>query len=860
LKGEKVLTNCTTGGPVHVYVKDGKITRLEPIEFGPEDALGKWTITAHGKKFSPPDVAKLAPYIPAERSRIYSKDRILYPMLREDFSPNNRKPQNRGISGYKRISWERALNILEKEIVRQKKLYGPGSVIVTPSSHHNWGNIGYRHSSLHRFMGILGATYVDHNPDSWEGWHWGAMHVYGYSWRLGLPEQYDLLEDGLKHAEMVVYWSSDPDGTPMIYTGQESTQWRFWLKELGVKQVFVDPHFNFTAVTQADKWLAPRPGTDAALAAAIAYVWIKEGTYDKEYVAKKTFGFAKWKAYVLGKEDRIPKTPEWAEKESGVPAREIKALARLWAKKRTMLACGGLGGANCRSAYATEWARMMVYLQAMQGWGKPGIGLWTTNQGAPYNADFFFPGYAEGGISGDGNNTAAGYKLITKGVYEHPVASMVNNPLGQHIPRLLLPEAIMNPPIKWRGKGFCGNSTEMQFKEYMYPEDGFAAGHMFWRYGGAYIGTMTNTNRWVKMYRHPNLEFVVSQAIYFEGEAKFADLILPACSNFERWDIGEWAHCSGYIPHSSTGCNRRVVVFMKKAIEPLGESKSDYEIFAMIAKRLGFYEKFTEGGKTDLDWVKRMFKGTDVSKYMTWEQFEKKGYFVVPLPKNYKPTPALRWFAEGRRRDTPDWGPAGGGMMGLHDGEGLDTQSGLIEFESQSLLRFDPNDKERPPVAHYIPSWEGHHTRELYSKYPIQLITPHPRYSFHTMYDGKESWINEVPEHRVKAEDGHYYWILRINPKDAKKRNISEGDIVKAFNDRGAVLLVAQLTHRVPPGVAHSWESCAVYEPIGEPGASPDKGGCINLLTPHRFVSKNACGMAPGSCLIEVEKWEGMSE
>ena len=503
---------------------------------------------------------------------------------------------------------------------------------------------------------------------------------------------------------------------------------------------------------------------------------------------------------------------------------------------------------------------MMVYLQAMQGWGKPGIGLWTTNQGAPYNADFFFPGYAEGGISGDGNNTAAGYKLITKGVYEHPVASMVNNPLGQHIPRLLLPEAIMNPPIKWRGKGFCGNSTEMQFKEYMYPEDGFAAGHMFWRYGGAYIGTMTNTNRWVKMYRHPNLEFVVSQAIYFEGEAKFADLILPACSNFERWDIGEWAHCSGYIPHSSTGCNRRVVVFMKKAIEPLGESKSDYEIFAMIAKRLGFYEKFTEGGKTDLDWVKRMFKGTDVSKYMTWEQFEKKGYFVVPLPKNYKPTPALRWFAEGRRRDTPDWGPAGGGMMGLHDGEGLDTQSGLIEFESQSLLRFDPNDKERPPVAHYIPSWEGHHTRELYSKYPIQLITPHPRYSFHTMYDGKESWINEVPEHRVKAEDGHYYWILRINPKDAKKRNISEGDIVKAFNDRGAVLLVAQLTHRVPPGVAHSWESCAVYEPIGEPGASPDKGGCINLLTPHRFVSKNACGMAPGSCLIEVEKWEGMSE
>ena len=115
--------------------------------------------------------------------------------------------------------------------------------------------------------------------------------------------------------------------------------------------------------------------------------------------------------------------------------------------------------------------------------------------------------------------------------------------------------------------------------------------------------------------------------------------------------------------------------------------------------------------------------------------------------------------------------------------------------------------------------------------------------------------MNEVPEHRVKAADGHYYWVLRINPKDAEKRGIKEGDIVKAFNDRGAVLLSAQVTNRVPPGVAHAWESCAIYEPIGEPGASPDKGGCINLLTPHRFISKNACGMAPGSCLIEFEKW-----
>jgi len=379
---------------------------------------------------------------------------------------------------------------------------------------------------------------------------------------------------------------------------------------------------------------------------------------------------------------------------------------------------------------------------------------------------------------------------------------------------------------------------------------------MFWRYGGAYIGTMNNTNRWIKMYQSPKLEFVVNQSIWMEGEAQFADLVLPACTNFERWDIGEWANCSGYIPHTANGCNHRIIVLQKKCIEPLGESKSDHDIFALAAERLGFYDKFTEGGLTDLDWVKRMFEVSDLPKYISWEEFERKGYFVVPLPKDYKPTPALRWFAEGRKRDTPDWGPVGGKIEGLPDAVGnLDTQTGKIEFESLSLKRFDPNDLERPPVPKYIPSWEGHHTKELISKYPLQLISPHPRFSFHTHHDGKECWMNEVPEHRVRKEDGHYYWVIRINPEDAERRGIKNGDIVKAYNDRGVVLCAAQVTERVPPGVVHSYESCAIYESIGEPGESPDRGGCINLLTPHRFISKNACGQAPNSCLIEIEEW-----
>ena len=857
VKGEQVFTNCCTGGPVYVYVKDGKITRIEPLELSKDDAT--WVIEARGKKFSPENRARVSAYALAERSRIYGSSRILHPLKRVDFDPKgDRKQANRGKSDYKEISWDEALDILCDEIKRIRVNYGPGAMLSTPSSHHNWGNVGYRHSTYFRFMNILGYTYADHNPDSWEGWHWGAMHNWGFSWRLGIPGQYDLLEDALKNSEMMVFWSSDPSTTSGIYAGQESAIRRLWLKELGIKMVFIDPFYNFTAINFSDKWFAPRPGTDTAMAAAIAYVWITEDLYDKDYIKSRTYGFDKWRDYILGKEDDTPKTPEWAEKESLIPAREIRALAREWGKKKTMLAAGGLGGwgGACRTAYGTEWARMMVLLAAMQGLGKPGSNIWSTTGGVPFNADFVFPGYAEGGISGDPANSAAHFQMISRGVTMHPVSSAINNPGGQHIPRILVPECIMNPPQEWRGKGFCGNSTETQFMKYKYPEDGFSELKMFWRYGGAYIGTMNNTNRWVRMYRSPGLEFVVNQSIYLEGEAKFADLILPACTNFERLDISEAANCSGYIPHSSYGTNRRMIILQKKCIEPLGESKSDYEIFCMVARRLGFYEKFTEGGLTEDDWVKRVFNASDLPKYISWEEFEKKGYFVVPLPKDYKPTPTLRWFAENRKKDTPDWGPIGGATQGLPDSEGyIDTQTGLIEFESQSLKRFDPNDEERPPVTKYIPSWEGHHTKELYSKYPLQLISPHPAYSFHTMYDAKGCWINEIPEHRVKAKDGYYYWVIRINPMDAKKRDIEEGDIVKAYNDRATVLLAAQVTERVPPGVVHSYESCAIYEPIGEPGESPDRGGCINLLTPHRYMSRNACGQAPNSCLIEVQKW-----
>ncbi len=105
--------------------------------------------------------------------------------------------------------------------------------------------------------------------------------------------------------------------------------------------------------------------------------------------------------------------------------------------------------------------------------------------------------------------------------------------------------------------------------------------------------------------------------------------------------------------------------------------------------------------------------------------------------------------------------------------------------------------------------------------------------------------------------DGHYYWIMRVNAQDAAARGIADGDLIRAFNDRGSVILSAQVTERVPPGTVHSYESCGDYEALGEPGHSPDIAGCVNILTPKRFITPTSTAMANNSCLIQVEKWDG---
>ncbi len=840
-------TNGTNGGPIFVYVKDGKIIRTTPIEFDDDDAQ-PWSIKARGKTLTPPRKTSLPAHGICQKSMVYSKERLLYPMKRVDFDPDGeRNIHNRGKSEFVRISWEEALDIVSKEIKRCKAV-GPGAIAVANGSHHQWGNLGHYLSAFNRFWNLIGVTKLVHNPDSWEGWFWGAMHHWGNSMRLGAAEPYGTVEDCLKEAEMIVFWSSDPDAT----YGFDGTRRRAWAKELGIKMVHIDPYMNHTAAHLGGKWIAPKPGTDPAFAQALCHVWITEDLYDKAFVEQRTTGFDEWKAYVLGETDGVPKTPEWQESETGIPAREVRALAREWGKKKTYLGAGGWGsgvGGACRGPMGVQWARMMTILGAMQGLGKPGSNFGNLQFGTPLDFNFYFPGYAEGSMSGD-----LVYSANAANNYQRMPHIVTMSSVKQAIPRMYLPEAIMHG--KAMGWLTAVDSVQGQFFPFGYPSPGHVPVEMIYKYGSASFGTMVNANRWVKMYQHENLKFVVNQSVWNEGETRFSDLILPACSVFERWDISEELNVgAGYVHHMYSMCNHRVINMQHKAIEPLGESKSDYDIFLAIAEKLDMGAVYSEGGNTELDWCKRVFDSSDVSKHISWRQFLKKGYFVVPPePEGSRAPTAYNWFYEGRKKDVPEPYPLPSDYV-ADFGEGLQTPSGKYEFVPETLGRFD--DSERPPVNKYMPVYEDSEKDAELADYPLQLLSPHSRYPFHVMGDDEGSSLRDIREHRVKV-DGHYYLVARVNQQDAEARGVKDDDLIRLWNNRGSIVCAAQVTDRLRPGVVSASTASAEYRPAGEPGMSTDLGGCVNLLNPSKSITQKSHGIKPNSTLIQFEKWTGV--
>jgi anaerobic selenocysteine-containing dehydrogenase len=828
------------GNPGRIDIKNGKIIRISPLHYDwryNQKEFNPWKLKARGSVFEPGMRRLLPPFELAYKKRVYSPNRVLYPLKRVDWDHHgNRNTGNRGKSGYVRISWAEAVDVIAAELERIKKTYGPEAVLSQSDGHGEGKVVHTAHGSANKLLALLGGyTLQSRNTDSWEGWVWGAKHVWGTE-PLGqmLPET-NVIPDICENTNLVLFWGCDPETTPWAFDGQMASRMCYWWKELNIKQVYICPELNYGAAIHADKWIPILPNTDAALHLAVAYIWITEGTYDKKYVATHTYGYQKFEEYVLGKEDGIPKTPTWAAEKTRVPEWTIKALAREWASRVTTVAHGN-GGAGIRSAYSTEPGRLEILLLAMQGLGKPGVHQakmmeWALSarlmrkqgpmpQGTvvpvmlrlPYSITEVGSRRAALAASNDPKRSEV-EKLMTPA----PI-----NPT-QFIPKDLIHDAILKPPISWYGGSTFPGSAKDQFNKYTYPAEGCSEVHMIWTDTPCWITCWNDSNSYIRALRSPKIEFILAQHPWLENDCQFADVILPVSTKFEQHDIG-------------TDEQQFFTVFdEKKCIEPVGEAKSDYEIVCLIAEKLGLLEKYT-GGKTADEWVKLCFESSGIQNMVSYEDFEKKGYYVIPTDPNWKKHPVgMRDFYED-----PINHPVA-------------TPSGMLEFYSQNLGKHFPDDRERPPVPHWIEKGESHDERlsgERAKKYPLLLMSNHGRWRVHAQCDDI-SWTREAPTCKVKGSDGYLYEPLWINPADAAKRSIAHGDIVSVFNERGTVLGGAYVTERMMPGVVYM-DHGARYDPI-LPGEI-DRGGAINTITPHNITSKNATGMVVSSFLVEVQR------
>jgi len=840
------LMGPRSGTPSVVDSSDGKLIRIRPFHYDEGrdiSELNPWKITARGRTFAPPNRTLISSFFLSYKKRVYSENRVRYPLKRVDFDPKGeRNPQNRGKSGYVRISWDEASQIVADELGRIKEKYGMSAVLSQADFHGEGKNLAPSHGCANRLLSLLGGyTTQMRNEDSWEGWYWGSKNVWGCEPVGEMMPSGNLFPDICENSELLLFWGCDPETTPLGIDGHMASRLCYHFTSLGIKSVYVDPALNYGAAVHADKWIPVLPNTDAALYLAIAWLWLTEGTYDKKYVKTHVLGSEPFFDYVLGKEDGIPKTPRWATSACGINEWTIKALARDWARKITSI-CIGNGGPGIRGPYATEPARLQSILLSMQGLGKPGRhqakliewNLFSAKYPLPYQGKAIPtpPHFAEV-VRPPGDTTGGRYTLLPFQA-EMPELRAVCGPTGtpphQFIPRCLVHEAILTGHAEWQGLYTFNGPADEQWEAHEYPAKGCSRIHMIWTDAPCNITCWNDGYRFIEAYRDPSIEFMVAQQPWMENDCLLADIVFPIATAFELTDISE----------DTAGGIYTSIYRQRPACPPVGESVSDFEAVARVAKKISdeVYNAYTHNEISDDALVELFFKGSGVAHLDENDDFRKKDMFVMPCDPDIREVPpGLRPFA-----DDPVKNP-------------LLTPTGKLEFTSTGLLKHFPDDQERPPYPKWIekgPSHDEALSSDRAKKYPLLCMSNHGRWRMHAQCDDI-TWTREIETMKIRAEDGYQYEPAWLSPSEAMKRGIKHKDIVKVFNEKGAVLCAAYVTERLIDGVVYV-DHGARFDPIND---EVDRGGAINLITPRSITSKRATGMVVSGFLAEVAKVTG---
>jgi biotin/methionine sulfoxide reductase len=332
---------------------------------------------------------------------------------------------------------------------------------------------------------------------------------------------------------------------------------------------------------------------------------------------------------------------------------------------------------------------------------------------------------------------------------------------------------------------------------------------VYWA-GGNPFHHHQDLNRLQQAWQRPDT--VILHDWCWNATAKRADIVLPCTTMLERTDIG-------MTPRDP------YVIAMAKSMEPCGEARDDYDILSGIARAMGCEEQFCEG-RSGEEWVRHL-----------WDQSRRRAASSgVDLP-SYEDLVA----AEYHRNDTPPDEPVlFSAFRADPEANPLATPSGRIELFSERVASFDYADCHGHATWNEPDEWLGNAT----AAHPLHLLGKQPRNKLHSQLDpGAHSSRAKVGGHEA----------VEINPQDAAQRGISDGDIVRISNDRGACLGGAVITPEVMPGVV-MMSTGAWFDPCPETGLC--RHGNPNILAPDIGTSPLSQGPAAHSCLVEVTRFE----
>ncbi len=685
----------------------------------------------------------------AYRQRVYAPDRLLYPMKRVG---------ERGEGKFERISWDEALDTIASEIIRVRDAYGPESILVIQMA----GDVGNLHNAgqMVKVLSLAGGFTDTWGITSFQGGLYAQQVTYGTHYTCNT-------RDDLVNARLIVMWGWNPANT---ITGINTNWYLAQAKEAGAKIVAIDPRYTDSAATFAHQWIPIRPGTDGAMLLAMAHVMIRENLHNQKFLDTYTIGFDKFKEYVTGIEDGVAKTPEWAETMTGVSSTTIENLARDYATIKPAALMAGI--APGRTAYGEQYHRIAITIAAMTG----NVGI-HGGDAAGRSWESIIGGYP--------------YEMPQGPIQGVQPYKMSRGASGDHIDEKVPSLSSGYSPGYWPSKVHnCDVPNFIQKgKAGGYPVDC----KLIVMANCSYVNSFPNVNRIVQALKSKEVEFIFVQEQFVTPTVKFADIVLPTNTFIERNDI-------------VNGVGLAFYGYAKKAIESLGESKSQYEIAALLASRLGI-SGFND--KTEEDWLREMVENSEIPDY---DWFEQNGIYRIKLPEAY--------VAFKKQIQDPTNNP-------------FPTQSGKIEIYSQHLAELDH--PEIPPIPKYIETWESRRDL-LAAKYPLQLISTHFKRRANAQFENIP-WLRELEPQAVL-----------ISSADAQARGISDGDMVRVFNDRGQMVIPAKVTERIMPGVVDIPHG-AWYDPDQK---GIDRGGCANVLTKDTYSPGGA--FPYNTCLVEVQK------